>query len=72
MLNFLPIMLLSKAQKFAYYAQYYAHDYCNYVTVYIYSFLMTRLHSYIIRLQIVLVLNFTYYVLLFIGAVLLF
>ena len=32
-LNFLPIILLSKAQKFAYYAQYYAHDYCNYATV---------------------------------------
>ena len=35
MLNFLPIMLLSSAKKFAYYAQYYAHDYCNYATVYI-------------------------------------
>ena len=33
MLNFLPIMLLSSAQNFAYYAQYYAHDYCNYATV---------------------------------------
>ena len=33
MLNFLPIMLLSNAQKIAYYAQYYAHDYCNYATV---------------------------------------
>ena len=35
MLNFLPIMLLSNAQKFACYnyAQYYAHDYCNYATV---------------------------------------
>ena len=33
MLNFLPIMLLSNAQKFAYYAQYYAHDYCNYAIV---------------------------------------
>ena len=33
MLNFLPIMLLSNAQKFAYYAQYYANDYCNYATV---------------------------------------
>ena len=26
MLNFLPIMFLSTTQKFAYYAQYYAHD----------------------------------------------
>ena len=32
-LNFLPIMLLSKAQKYDYYAQYYAHDYGNYATV---------------------------------------
>ena len=33
LLNFLPIMLLSSAQKVAYYAQYYAHNYCNYATV---------------------------------------
>ena len=33
MLNSLPIMLLSNAQNFAYYAQYYAHEYCNYATV---------------------------------------
>ena len=33
MLNFLPIMFLSNAQIFAYYAQYYAHEYCNYATV---------------------------------------
>ena len=33
MLKFLPIMLLSNAQKIAYYAQYYAHYYCNYATV---------------------------------------
>ena len=31
----LPIMLLSNAQKISYHAQYYAHDYCKYVTVYI-------------------------------------
>ena len=35
MLNFLPIMLLSTAQKVAYYAQYYAHDYSNYAIFYI-------------------------------------
>ena len=34
-LNVLPIMLLSSAQKVAYYAQYYAHKYCNYATVHI-------------------------------------
>ena len=33
MLKFLPIMLLSNAQKVSFYAQYYAHDYCNYTTV---------------------------------------
>ena len=33
MLKFLPVMLLSNAQKFAYYAQYYAYDYCSYATV---------------------------------------
>ena len=38
MLNFLPIMLLSNAQKFAYHAQYYAHDYCNYAAV-VYDFI---------------------------------
>ena len=46
MLNFLPIMLLNNAQKFAYYAQYCAHDYCNYATVcthMILLFLMNRL-----------------------------
>ena len=34
MFNFLPIALLSTAvlRKVAYYAQYYAHNYCNYVT----------------------------------------
>ena len=35
-LKFLPIsysMLLSSAQKVDYYAQYYAHNYCNYATV---------------------------------------
>ena len=31
-LKFLPIMLLSSAQKVDYYAQYYAHYYCNYAT----------------------------------------
>ena len=35
MLEFLPIMLLSSAQKVTYYAQYYAHNYCNYATVHI-------------------------------------
>ena len=33
MLNFLPIMLLSTAQKVAYYAQYYAQSYRDYATV---------------------------------------
>jgi len=33
MLKFLPIMLLSSAQKVTYYAQYYAHNYFNYATV---------------------------------------
>ena len=33
-LNVLPIMLLSSAEKVAYYAQYYAHKYCNYATIY--------------------------------------
>ena len=32
MLNFLPIMLLSNAQKVPYYAQHYTHNYCNYAT----------------------------------------
>ena len=35
MLKFLPIMLLSNTQKVAYYAQYYAHNYCSYATVHI-------------------------------------
>ena len=45
MLSFLPIMHLSNVQKFAYYTQYYAHDYSNYDTVciWILLFLMTRL-----------------------------
>ena len=30
---YLLAMLLSNAQKFAYYAQYYAHEYCNYATI---------------------------------------
>ena len=35
-LKFLSIMLLSSAQKICLlYAQYYAHDYCNYATVHI-------------------------------------
>ena len=40
MLEFLPIMLLSSAQKYyiAYYAQYYAHNYCNYATVHTYFY----------------------------------
>ena len=38
MLNFLPIMLLSIAQKVIHYAQYYAHYYCNYATVYVQFF----------------------------------
>ena len=33
MLKYLPIMLLSNAQKIAYYAQYYVHDYYNYATI---------------------------------------
>jgi len=33
MLKFLPIMLLSSAQKLTHYAQYYAHNYFNYATV---------------------------------------
>ena len=37
MLSFLSIMLLSNAQNFAYYAQYYAHNYSNYATVYSFS-----------------------------------
>ena len=32
MLKFLPIMLLSSAQKVTHYAQYYAHNYFNYAT----------------------------------------
>ena len=32
MLKFLPIMLLSSAQKLAHYARYYAHNYFNYAT----------------------------------------
>ena len=34
MLNFLPIMLLSSAQKVTYYAQYYAHNYYNHAIAY--------------------------------------
>ena len=34
MLNFLPIMLLNNAQKFAYYA----HDYCDYAQ-FVYDFI---------------------------------
>ena len=50
MLNFLPIMLLSNAQKIAYYAQYIML--CSYATVcMILLFLMTRLYS-MVRLQI--------------------
>ena len=37
MLKFLPIMLLSSAQKIACYAQYYAHHYWNCATVCIYD-----------------------------------
>ena len=33
MLKFLPIMLLTNTQKITHYAQYYAHNYCNYATV---------------------------------------
>jgi len=33
MLKFLPIMLLSSAQKVTHYAQYYGHNYFNYATV---------------------------------------
>jgi len=33
MLKFLPIMLLSSAQKVTHYAQYYAHNYFNYAIV---------------------------------------
>jgi len=32
MLKFLPIMLLSSAQKLTHYAQYYTHNYFNYTT----------------------------------------
>ena len=35
MLNFLPIMLLSVLKKVTYYAQYYAHNYCDYAQVHI-------------------------------------
>ena len=35
MLNFLPIVLLSSAQKVTYYAKYYAQSYYNYAKVYI-------------------------------------
>ena len=35
LLNFSPIMLMSTAQKVAYYAQYYARSYCDYATVHI-------------------------------------
>ena len=34
-LNFLPFILLSSAQKVTHYAQYYPHNYCNYATVHI-------------------------------------
>ena len=43
MLNILPIMLLNSAQKVTHYAQYYAHDYCNYATVHIAIVLLTTL-----------------------------
>ena len=35
MLNFLSVMLLSSAPNEIYYAQHYAHNYCNYATVHI-------------------------------------
>ena len=40
MLKFLPIVLLSSTQKVTNYAQYYAHNYCDYATVHI------QLYSY--------------------------
>ena len=33
MLQFLPIMLWSSAQKVVHYSQYYAYHHCNYATV---------------------------------------
>ena len=33
MFKILPIVLLSTTQKVTHYAQYYAHNYCNYATV---------------------------------------
>ena len=39
MLNFLPNMLLNNDQKFAYYAQYYAHDYYN-MSQFVYNFII--------------------------------
>ena len=40
MLKILPIMLLSTTQKVTHYAQCYAHDYWNYVTVHSYTILL--------------------------------
>ena len=53
MLNFLPIMLLSTAQKVAYYAQYYAHDYCNYATVCVQLYYFNNYNS-IVRVQTIM------------------
>ena len=52
MLKILPIMPLNSAQNVAYYVQYYAHDHCNYATVYIQFYYFTD-HDYIsiVRLQ---------------------
>ena len=44
MFKILAIMLLAMLKKVTYYAQYYAHNHCNYVTVHIQLlFLITRL-----------------------------
>ena len=39
MINFLLIMLLNSAQKFAYYVKYYAHDYFN-MPQFVYDFII--------------------------------
>ena len=49
--TFYLYMLLSNAQKFAYHAQYYAHDYCNYAQ-FVYDFINFNDYRCIVRLQI--------------------
>jgi len=69
MLKFLPIMLLSSAQKVTHYAQYYAHNYFNYATVelQILSFSMSTL-VYIVHFIITASSNNSISICNFIGA----